>query len=445
MGAAQGLRRRGWDGAGRTDRRTLVKLSSARALIALSGRTFLPLGLLAKLPLAMGQLGVLLLVADRTGSYTTGGAAAAAIGVGSAVGAPVGGAAADRFGQRPVLLACGVAHAIGLVALVLLSRAAASTSVLLGVAGLAGLFAPQVGPLARVRWVALVRGRVPADLERRRISEAFAVEGATDEASFVAGPALVGVLATLAGPQLAPLVTAGLAVTAVVAFGLHPTARLVPPHRSRPAGAHPPRRGLPGGRTTVLLLVAGGLLGLVFGGTQVGVTSLTTSLGRPGAAGLVYGLLGVGSAVAGLASAGLPARFGLADRLIAFAAALALLAAPLLLVDRLGTLAAAVALLGCSVAPYLIVLYALAERAAPVERAATVMTLLSSAVVVGYAAGSSSAGALADAGGHRWAFAVPVAAGWCAVLLAWAARRRFDRLAPSVVSSTSASSRSPSR
>ncbi len=413
--------------------------TAARALVALAGRTFIPLGLLAKLPLAMGQLGVLLLVADRTGSFAAGGLAAAAIGIGSAVGAPLGGAAADRLGQRIVLVVGAVAYAVGLVLLVALTRTAAPTSVVLVAAVLAGLFAPQVGPLARVRWVALVRENVPAETERQRITEAFALEGATDEASFVAGPALVGVLAALAGPQLAPLVTAALAVTAVVAFGLHPSARVVHPRRTAPHAVRGRAGGLPGGATTALLLGAGALLGLVFGGTQVGVTSLTAALGHPGAAGLVYALLGVGSALAGLASAGLPPRFGLADRLVTFAGGLAVLSVPLLLVGGIAGLSGAVTLLGCAVAPYLIVLYGLAERATPIERAATVMTLLSSAVIVGYAAGSSGAGLLADAGGHRWALAVPVVAGAAALLLAVLARGRFARLAPAGLSSTTAS------
>ncbi|HEX3005499.1 MAG TPA: MFS transporter [Angustibacter sp.] len=406
--------------------------SAALALVRLAGRTFIPLGLAAKLPLAMGQLGVLLLVADRTGSYGAGGLAAAAIGIGSAAGAPVTGALADRWGQRGVLAVGAVAYAAGMLAVVVVTRSAASTALLLTVAVAAGLFAPQIGPLARVRWVAIVR-RVPAADRSRRLTEAFAVESATDEVSFVAGPALVGVLAAAAGPWLGPVVTAALSLTAALAFALHPTAALVRPHRdARPqaaaevagqAGPRPLRRG-----AIATLLVAGSMLGLVFGGTQVGVTSLSAELGRPGAAGLVYALLGVGSAVAGLASAGLPPTFRLADRLVAFAGALAVLAAPLLLVGSVRWAAAAVLLLGCAVAPYLIVLYALVERAAPFERAATVMTLLSSAVIVGYAAGSTGGGLLADASGHRAAFAVPVAAGCAALVLALVARPLLLRL-----------------
>jgi MFS family permease len=415
-----------------------VNPSAARALMRLSGRTFLPLGLLAKLPLAMGQLGVLLLVADRTGSYGSGGLAAAAIGLGSAVGGPVSGALADRVGQRLVLVGCGIGYAAGLLGVVVVTESTESTPLLLAAAALAGVFAPQVGPLARVRWVALVRRAAPRE-RPRRLTEAFAVESATDEVSFVAGPALVGVLAAAAGPRLAAVVTAALSLTVVVAFGVHPSAALVHPHTGRRDGdARPgPRPRLAHRGVVAILLGAGSLLGLVFGGTQVGVTSLTASLGRPGTAGLVYALLGVGSAVAGLASAGLPPRFALADRLVAFAGALGVLALPLLFVDSVGGGAAAVLLLGCAVAPYLIVLYALVERTVAFERATTVMTLLSSAVIVGYAAGSTGGGLLADAGGHRAALAVPVAAGWGAFLLAVAARRALTRVAPPLVSSPS--------
>ena len=70
----------------------------------LAGKGFIPLGLFARLPLAMLTVGALTLVTAVTGSYAIGGAAAGAVGIGSALGAPVLGAWADRLGQRPVLL-----------------------------------------------------------------------------------------------------------------------------------------------------------------------------------------------------------------------------------------------------------------------------------------------------------------------------------------------------
>jgi MFS family permease len=246
----------------------------------------------------------------------------------------------------------------------------------------------------------------------------------------------------VAGTTTAPLVAAGLSLTAATWFGVHPSARLVEPsaraalEAAAPASA-PDRAAeptglswfsVPGGLYTVILLIGAFALGNVFGGTQAGVTAFTAEVGRPGAAGLVYALLGTGSAAAGLASAALPARFGHSRRLLVFGAGLAALAVPLLVVGSLAWLCVAMVLFGCAVAPFLISLYALAERTVTLDRAATVMTLLASAVVVGYATGSSTAGVLGDNGGHRSAFLVPVAAGMLALVTALAGRARLSRL-----------------
>jgi MFS family permease len=252
----------------------------------------------------------------------------------------------------------------------------------------------------------------------------------------------VGVLATVTSPAVAPVVAAVLALTAVSWFAVHWTARLVEPaargdrlaRQSSTAPASGAARSgrrrlrLPGGMDTAVLLVGALALGIVFGATQAGVTAFAGEIGRPGIAGLLYAVLGVGSAGAALASAALPARFRLSSRLVAFAAGLAVLSVPLLLVSTLPLLCVAVGLFGCAVAPYLITVYALAERTVALDRAASVMTLVASAIIVGYAAGSSTAGLLGDAGGHRAAFAVPVAAAVLALLAGVAARPRMRGL-----------------
>ena len=76
-----------------------------RTLAQATDRSFLALGIAARLPTAMLPLGILLYVADRTGSFASGGLAVAALSIGGGLGGPLVGAAADRFGQRPVLLA----------------------------------------------------------------------------------------------------------------------------------------------------------------------------------------------------------------------------------------------------------------------------------------------------------------------------------------------------
>ena len=66
----------------------MTPLASYRRLLSIAGPTYVLVAFVGRLPLAMGQLGTLLLVADRTGSYGLGGLSAGALAVANAVGAP---------------------------------------------------------------------------------------------------------------------------------------------------------------------------------------------------------------------------------------------------------------------------------------------------------------------------------------------------------------------
>jgi MFS family permease len=368
----------------------------------------------------MSPLGTLLLVSSATGRYAVGGLAAGALAVANAVGAPVAGGLADRIGQRPVVLVQSIMAAAALVGLVALVSADASVAALVAVAATAGLSMPQVGPLARVRWRPITR---PAgEAQPRLVDAAFSFEGAADEASFVVGPALVGAIAVVLDPRGALVVAAALLAVFGSWFALHETAVLT--HAVPSAGSAPRGRLI---TAAVLGLAAAQLLiGVIFGAVQTGTTVLATADGRPGLAGLVHSLLGFGSVLAGLASTGLPVRFGYQRRLVVFAAGLLALSAPLLLVDSLAGLVTAVTALGFAVAPYMISVFTLAERIVPVSRVGAALTLLSGATGIGYALGSGIAGRLADSGGgHRGAFAVAVTAGGLAFVLSAASARRF--------------------
>jgi MFS family permease len=401
-------------------------LASYRRLFTLAGPLYVVVAFVGRLPLAMGQMGTLLLVAGTTGSYGVGGAAAGALAVANAVGSPIAGSLADRVGQRPVVLVQSVVGGLGLLVLVALADAGVSPVLVVASAALAGAAMPQIGPLARVRWRPITRDT--GHRQPRLMDAAFSYEGAADEASFVLGPALLGLVVVLASPQVALVVAASVLLVFGCWFALHHTARLTLAHRPD---------GSPGARLLtaafVVLLVAQLLIGVVFGSVQTGTTVLATVSGQPGIAGLVHASLGVGSVVAGLAVAALPARFGYPARVLTAAAGLAVLSVPLLVTDTIARLVVVVLVLGFVVAPYMISVFMLGERAAPPERVGAAMTLLAGATGIGYAVGSASAGRLADLHGHSGAFAVTVGAALTAALLAAAGQpllRRVTRAEP---------------
>ena len=188
---------------------------------------------------------------------------------------------------------------------------------------------------------------------------AFSYEGAADEASFAIGPALVGLSVAAVSPSGALVLAAALLAVFGSAFALDPSARLTHA-QERPVGT---------GRlvTPAYAVLVGAQLsiGMLFGATQTGATVLATDAGTPGVAGLVHATLGVGSAVAGLATAYVPERIGHERRALVAAWALLVLALPLLAVGSLVSATVTVLFLGVAVAPYMIAVFSLAERVVP--------------------------------------------------------------------------------
>ncbi len=212
--------------------------TSYRSLFAVTGPRFLTLSFLARLPAAMAPLGVIMLVVATTGSFARAGIATATLGVGAAVGGPVLGRLTDRHGQRVPGLVAALVNAAALVAVVVAVLASAPLLLVAALSAAVGMSTPQIGPLVRVRWAALLRPK-PAvtGTEPASLGTAMSYEGAADEASYVAGPALIGLFAFTGVPALPLLVAAALSVGAAVPFAIHRTAGLVPRHGRRPAPA----------------------------------------------------------------------------------------------------------------------------------------------------------------------------------------------------------------
>ncbi|GAA2669798.1 MFS transporter [Streptomyces lunalinharesii] len=397
-----------------------------RRVLALSGPLLPVVSFLGRLPTAMCQLGSVLLVAETSGSLTTAGLVGGALAAGQTVAGPLIGRFADRHGQRPVvLIACWV-NALAVAALVTaaLARTATPSLALLGL--LAGASVPQIGPLARTRLVALAH-RARAD--ERLVSAALSLEGTLDEVSFVLGPALVGLAATLVHPAVALGLAAVLLAVCGSAFALHPTAVAVRPAADRaPRAARPARTRMP--RAVHAMRVSMALQGAMFGACQAGITALTERLHQPAQAGLVYAAMGVMSAVAGLSLALVPARIGLPARWRAAAVALIVLSVPLLFVRSMGALYLVVVVLGVAFAPHLITLFGLTERLVPAARLAESMAFLTSAVVGGQAVALALSGRLADTHGPSAAFAVAVGAAVLVLVVALTTRAGHRPTAP---------------
>lgn len=390
---------------------TVPKKSTTRpspyaALVPLAGWAFFPLGFFARLPLAMLTIGSMTLLIDSTGSYAAGGMAAAMVGLGSAVGGPTIGYLSDRLGQRRVLVPVAVAQAVLTTALLWFGGAGplAPLGIIVLLAVLAGATGPQVGPLARVRWMALTRKR---DTGGRELSAALSYESMVDELGFVLGPAAVGLFAALVAPWLPLAIAALLTLVLVPLFAIHRTEKAVIPAARNTVKVKLTTQQLTGIGFAILGMIG---MGTFFGSSAAGTLAFAGSLGNANIGGLLYAAVGFTSAIAALSVAFWPSGWPQASRWLAAGIFMVPAALALQLPADLGWMIAALLLVGIAVGPILVTIFTLGGEVAPRERLSTVMTLLSSGIVVGTAIGNSMAGLLADSHGYAGAYAVAAAA-----------------------------------
>ncbi len=363
--------------------------------------------IVARLPLAMFSIALLVHAQRLTGSFAVAGVVGAAYAIASAVSSPLLGGLVDRYGQTAVLLTGATLTASALTATGLLPSGAPPV-LLVALAAAAGAAVP---PLA-----ACVRALLPTIVtDPRRLPALFAVESTVLELTFVAGPPLalgVGALwSTGAALCLSGLVMLG----GTFLFAAQPASRRWRPHPGGPRARGGALRS-PAMQTLVLVELA---IGAAFGATEVGVPAATHALASAAAAGPLLGLWGFGSLLGGIAATRLGGAARSPRGLMLLIAALALTHGALILTTHsVIAIGAVILLAGVTIAPTASSLYALVDRAAPAGTSTEAFSWLVTAALTGSALGAAAAGWLAQSGGAAGAFAVAGVAGGLAVVVA---------------------------
>ena len=309
--------------------------------------------IIARLPLAMLGIGLLVHVQRLTGSFAAAGVVTAVYAIALGVGGPLLGRFVDQRGQTLVLLASACAASALLAAIAVLSRGAPLLLLAALTAGI-GVATPPVGACLRTQLPALIS-------DPSAIGSAFAFEASIVELTWIFGPPLalcIGALwstgAALAFGGLVLLLGTG-------SFAAQPAA----PRRQPSRPARRPRGGAlrtPAMRTLVIVLVA---VGVLLGASEVAVTAAAKTLDGTTAAAPLLAVWGVGSLAGGLLAARLGgARTGAGVALVLCA----LTAGSFALIPAAGSmlaLGAVLVLAGAAISPTEAALYAMVDAAAP--------------------------------------------------------------------------------
>ncbi|MDX6397277.1 MAG: hypothetical protein QOJ43_685 [Gaiellaceae bacterium] len=355
-------------------------------------------GLLARLPMGMIGLALLLLVRENGGSYASAGAVSGGYFVATAVGAPISGRLVDRRGQAQILLRRAVIFPALLGGVCVLALLDAPFALVGACAAGAGLLMPPVGASLRALWP-----RLFADGELR--AAAYALEASLQEITFVVGPLLVAVLTAAVSPVLALGVAA-----AAGGIGTTLIALAEPVRAWRPEEGHSGSiLGALQSRGVVAIVGLSACLGFGFGATEVGFPAFAEGHGGAELGSIPLSLFAAGSLVGGLVAG---ARVTMTPlRLLRLSTPLLVLGLALPILGwSLPSMAVLAFLAGLPIAPLVMSAYGLIDAVAARGTAAEAFAWITTAVFAGFSVGMPLGGVLIDAFGVKASFGLGAAA-----------------------------------
>lgn len=368
--------------------------------------------LVARLPVGINGLALVLFLREETGSFSVPGAVAGGMALGIGLGAPAMGRMVDRLGPR-FLLAVAVANASGVLALVALGSAGAPTPELVALAALTGALFPPNPSVLRARFPALLRDAPEL------VQPAYALDSVLLEVSFVVSPLLVAVIVATIAPAAALVVSAATVVLGTIAFlwalPVDPT-----------MAANATRGGMlgalraPGVRTLALTMLP---VGFALGALEVAVPAFSREHAQPETAGVLLALWALGSAAGGLVYGARPRHSPLTRVHLQVTFALPLAFLPLALAPSVAVMGLLLIPAGAFIAPIVATRNELASNIAPQGRETETLTWPLTAMLAGISLGAAGGGKLIDVSSWRAAIVAAVAGAAVAGVVAIARRR----------------------
>jgi MFS family permease len=376
--------------------------------------------LVARMPIGIDSLAIVLFLRERTGSYAAAGVVSAAFALGGGAGAPLAGRLVDRFGQREVLVPLALVHAGGLGLLVGLALLSAPVALLVPAALVAGMAIPPISATMRPLWGPLL-GDEPSLLPA-----AYALDSVIIEFVFVFGPLLTAAATALLSPAAAIALAATLVIGGTLAFTASPPSRAWAPD---PAGGRNGWLGAlrsPGLQTLVFVTLP---LGFCFGAMEVTLPAFSEDMASRAWAGVLLSVWSLGSAAGGILYGVRAGTLPLGRTYVRLAAVLPLTFLPLAAAPSAWVMPALCLVAGVAIAPVLASSNQLVGGVAPAGALTEAYTWPITALVIGVAAGNAVAGVLVEAADWRVSFLVGAGCAAIGSVLAFT-RRATLGLAP---------------
>ena len=371
-------------------------------------------GFIARLPISMVGIGVLMYVEAERGSYAIAGAVSGSIAITAAIGGPLSSRLIDKLGQHRVLPIQILIIAISSIALIVLIPSSVPAPYLFIFSIGSGIAYPSIGALVRSRWTALlVSGPI--------LLTAFSIESIIDELIFIVGPTIAATTSVKIHPA-APQV---IAIFLLAGGGLWLASM---------SSSEPPINTQPGkpGKPVILqngLIYLWGVhiaSGVFFGAVETSIIAYTKIAGKPIYGGIVIALWSFGSLIGGVVYGGMHFKSPLHKQLIVVSFLLVPATAAMVFVDSIFMLALLTIAAGIGVSPLLIASAAITQRRSPIGRTTEAIASMYAGIGLGAAFALAMAGWLIDNRGTSYAFALGALAALVTFAITIIGRNKFS-------------------
>ncbi len=351
-------------------------------------------GFIARLPVSMVGIGILMYVEAERGSYTIAGAVSGSISIAAAIGGPFSSRLVDKLGQHRVLPIQILLIVFCSMALVLLIPSDVPSPYLFIFSIGSGLAYPSIGALVRSRWTALlVSGPI--------LLTAFSIESMIDELIFIVGPTIAATTSVKIHPAAPQII----AMFLLAGGGLWLASMR---NTEPPINAHQGKHGKPVILQNGLIYMWGVhiAIGMFFGAVETSIIAFTKLAGQPIYGGIVMAIWAFGSLLGGFVYGGLHFKSPLHKQLIIVSLLLFPATTAMVFIDNIPMLAILAIAAGIGISPLLIASAGITQQRSPVGRTTEAIASMYAGISIGFAFAAAMAGWLIDHRGTNYSFAL---------------------------------------